>query len=108
MMARLEGTVSVSLAIGPDGKVLSAHGAGAHPLLVQAAEENVRNWAFGFAGRPRRFPFRWTILYAYKLADSAVQPACPTVVMHLPTRVEITSVAPHLEPESQKPGSVMR
>lgn len=108
LMARLGGTVSVSLDIGLDGKVLAAHGAGAPPLLIKAAEENARNWTFGFAGRPRTFPFRWTLLYTYKLVDSAVQPPCPTVVLHLPDRVEITSVAPEMEPGSQESGSVKR
>jgi hypothetical protein len=107
LVARVEGTVTVSLDVGSDGKVLAAHGAGAPPLLIKAAEQNVRNWTFGFAGRPRTFPYRWTVLYDYKLVDSDVQPACPTIVMHLPDRVEITSMAPRLEPESgnQEPHS---
>ena len=102
LMARMEGTVSISLDIGADGKVQAVHAAGADPLLMRAAEDNVRNWSFGFAGKPRGLPVRWTVLYVYKLAGSTVQPPCPTVTMHLPDRVEITSAAPQMEPENQE------
>jgi TonB family protein len=102
LRARTEGTISISFDIGADGKVLAAHAARADPLLMRAADENVRNWSFGFAGKPAQIPVRWTVLDVYKLVGSTVQPPCPTVPMYLPDRVEVTSVTPEMEPENQK------
>src|SRR5512147_2553624 len=44
--ARLQGSVQVEVEVGTDGRVTSAAGSGAHKLLVQAAEQNVRQWIF--------------------------------------------------------------
>ena len=99
-MARVEGNVSVSLEIGADGKVLTASGTGS-PILARAAEANARLWSFGFLKKPRKFPFRCSVLYTYKLVEPPVAySVCPAVIFHLPDRVEIISQPPHWEPST--------
>ena len=56
-------------------------------ILFAAAEENVRTWQF----EPHR-PTTFVAVFSYKLLpDSLCFKEAPTVVLHLPTEVEVTS-----------------
>src|SRR5437660_1549114 len=58
---KLQGTVTVRVEIGPDGKVTFAEGSGAPEVLVKAAEENARQWVFGPFPAVNEFPIHHTI-----------------------------------------------
>jgi TonB family protein len=53
---RIQGTVVVEVQIGVNGKVLWAQGSGAKPVLVQAAEQNARQWVYGPFPPKFKFP----------------------------------------------------
>jgi hypothetical protein len=82
--ARLEGTVR--LQVTTDGVYITKVAAsGAHKLLLDAAEENIRTWHF-YRHRPQTF----TVTFVYKLdKQEAVGFVNPTVILDLPSRVEI-------------------
>lgn len=87
-----EGTVIVTVIIGPDGKVISAHGSGAADILVKAAEENARQWVFGPFPPVAEFPIYHTIRYVYRLEGKAKAVAYnPTIRTFLPDRIEISA-----------------
>lgn len=44
--ARVQGVVSLSVQIGPDGKVLNVQLISGHPLLVSAAVQAVETWTY--------------------------------------------------------------
>ena len=100
-MARLQGSVSVELEIGADGKVLSAKGSGAHRLLARASEENIRQWSFGAvpggaASVPAR---RHRVIYVYKLeGKEECYDSPPIVVLDLPDRIQVTGHPPEPQP----------
>jgi hypothetical protein len=86
----IEGTVEVDILIGPDGKVFAAKGSGAHPLLIEAAERNVRQWVFGPFPPVAEFPISHKVTYVYRLEgapSSMILP--PTIYTHLPDRIEL-------------------
>jgi TonB family protein len=89
----IQGRVDVQVQIGADGRVTFAKAVGAHPLLAEAAEKNVRTWEFGPFPPVARFPIYDIITYDFKLKGpplSVIQ--MPTVVhTYLPNRVEIES-----------------
>lgn len=94
----IEGTVRVRIAIDPDGKVRWAEGSGAHPLLVESAEQNVRRWVFGPFPSVAEFPVHHTISFSFKLEGNPVTIAIdPIITTYLPDRVEIR--APPLAPD---------
>lgn len=102
-MALLQGSVRVDIEIGPDGKVLLAKGSGGDPILLRAAENNVSRWSFVVASEVKDFPLKHTVIYLYKIqGERVVNPECPTVVLHLPDRVEITAQPPTLYPGRAK------
>ncbi len=89
----IQGMVQVKVSIGADGKVLFAKGSGAHPILVQAAEENARQWIFGPFPAVAEFPIDYTITYIYRLQGKPLSVMVhPTVKTYLPERVEIQAV----------------
>jgi TonB family protein len=99
-MARLQGTVTIEVEIGRDGKVVEAKAHGAHPLLQRESEKNLRQWTFhAEPGAPDSVMTHATITYVYKLGGKEMyhQPV-PTVVMNLPDRVEITTNPPEPQP----------
>ncbi len=85
----IQGTVEVALSVGVDGRVLSATGSGANPILVRSAEQNARQWVF----RPPRtatFPLFHTVTYVYRLEGQPAFVMLPTTVKaNLPDRLEI-------------------
>ena len=82
--ARIQGTVR--LEVTTDGVYITKVAAsGAHKLLLDAAEENIRTWRF-YRHRPQTF----IVTFVYKLEKQEVSgPVNPTVVLELPNRVEI-------------------
>ena len=87
-----QGTVRVKIYIAADGSVTFAKGSGAPDVLVQAAEENVLQWAFGPFPRASVFPIEHTVQYAYKLEGKPqIVGYEPTVKTFLPDRIEISA-----------------
>jgi hypothetical protein len=82
--ARLEGTVR--LEVTTDGvSITKVAASGAHKLLMDAAEENIRTWLFY-----RHPPQTFIILFVYKLdKQEVVGFVNPTVLLDLPSRIEI-------------------
>ena len=82
--ARLEGTVR--LEVTTDGvNITKVAASGAHKLLLDAAEENIRTWRF-YRHRPQTF----IATFAYKLDKQEVHGFVnPTVILDLPSRVEV-------------------
>jgi hypothetical protein len=76
----------VRLHISTDGKRVSAVVSSGPPMLIKAAEANVRTWEFK-VHNPTTFDatFRYTVL-----PESACELDNGTVVLHLPTEAEIT------------------
>ena len=90
----IQGTVTVHIRIGPDGRVQTASGEGAHPYLVKAAEDNVRKWVFGPFPPRGEYPIYHTIKYVYILEgkSASVFYFPPAVRTYLPDRLEIQTM----------------
>ena len=87
----IQGRVDVQVQIGADGKVMFAKAMGAHPLLEEAAEKNVRQWEFGPFPPNAEFPIYHTVTYVFKMEAPPPSGVPSPVVVHtyLPNRVEI-------------------
>jgi TonB-like protein len=85
--ANVQGVVHVK--ITTDGhSVSAAHAEDGHKLLAVAAEENARTWQFA-----THEPTTFTVTYHYRLdAKLKGNPNNPTVILRLPTEVEISIV----------------
>ncbi len=83
-MARIEGTVRME--VTTDGMaVTKIAGSGAHKLLLDAAEQNVRTWKL-YRHKPQTF----MVVFIYKLERPDVFGFVnPTLLLELPNRVEI-------------------
>lgn len=98
-MARLQGSVTVRVKIASDGTVLEATGRGANGLLVRASEDNVRKWVFGRPPLGATVPRNQEVTYAYTLqGPPEYGESTPTVVLDLPSRVEISARPPEVQP----------
>ena len=63
---------------------------GAHTWLLQAAEQNVRTWRL-YRHKPQTF----IVTFVYKLEPpDAYGPVNPTVLLELPSHVEVRTKAP--------------
>jgi TonB family protein len=90
---RWQGTALIRVYIGTDGRVIFAKGSGTWPVLVEAAEENARQWVFAVPPSGQ-FPMEHTIRYTYKLVGEAADPVpYPTVKTKLPDAVEIIATS---------------
>ncbi len=85
--ANVQGVVHVK--ITTDGhRVIATHVKDGHKLLATAADENARTWQFA-----THDPTTFTVTYHYKLdAKLKGNPNNPTVILRLPTEVEIFSL----------------
>jgi hypothetical protein len=85
--ANVQGVVHVK--ITTDGhRVIATHVEDGHKLLATAADENARTWQFA-----THDPTTFTVTYRYKLdAKLKGNPNNPTVILRLPTEVEISTV----------------
>jgi outer membrane biosynthesis protein TonB len=98
-IARIEGTARVE--VTTDGiKIVKVTASGAHNLLLDAAQANIRTWHF-YPHERQTF----TVSYIYKLESQEVFGFVnPTVLLDLPSRVEIrTKMHPVETVESDKP-----
>ena len=86
-VAHVQGVVHVK--ITTDGhRVIATKVEDGHKLLAAAADENARTWQFA-----THEPTTFTVTYRYKLnAKLKGSPNNPTVVLRLPTEVEVSSV----------------
>jgi len=101
-MARLQGSISIDLEIGRDGKVLSAKALGGEGLLQQESVKNVRSWSFA-PPEAKDFPIKQRIIYVYRLRGEPVSyNPIPAVALHLPNRIQITTEPMALETELQR------
>lgn len=108
-----QGTVQLGLEVGVDGRVLWAHGSGAPPILVEAAEKNGRDWIFGPLAPEGEYPFYVEVSYVFRLEGHPVYVATapPRVRTHLPKSIEVISTPmesdfPAVAPEPKRaPGS---
>ena len=92
-LARLQGTVRLQVTTNGVG-VTNVVGGGAHKMLVDAAEQNIKSWQF-YEHRPQTF----TVTFVYKLEGPEVYPfANSRVLLELPKRVEIRSNPPMTMP----------
>jgi TonB family protein len=91
--ARLQG--AVQLQVTTNGvRVTNVVGSGAHKMLVDAAEQNIRTWEF-YGHTPQTF----TVTFVYKLDEPEVYPfANSRVLLELPNRVEIRTNMPKTMP----------
>jgi TonB family protein len=83
-LAGIEGTVRVK--VTTDGiTVIKISTSGAHKLLVDAAEQNVKTWKL-YRHKPQTF----TVRFVYKLEAPRVYGfANSTVLLELPNRIEV-------------------
>lgn len=104
-----QGTVTIHVTIGSDGKVTSAIGSGAPDSLVKASEENIRHWKFGPFAAKDEFPISHTIRFIYRLQGKAKFVSIPPIIRtDLPDQLEIsaTPLASDYPPLSEyKPNS---
>jgi len=91
--ARVEGTVQ--LRVTTDGtSITEITSSGAHKLLLEAAEQNVRTWKLC-----RHKPQTFKVTFVYKLESPEVYGFVnPTVLLELPTRVEVRTKKPMAVP----------
>jgi hypothetical protein len=105
----IQGTVQVGVQIGIGGKVLWVHGTGADLILVDAAEENARQWIWGPFPAKFSYPYYHEVEYIFKLQGKPVEVLTqpPYVRTGLPNWIEIS--APPVTPNKfivvPKPGS---
>ncbi len=103
-MARIEGTVHVK--VTTDGhKVIATQPEDGHKMLAAAAESNAKTWEFA-----THEPTTFTVTYQYKIvAEPKENPYGPTVILRLPTQVEVMTTpilmsdpAPDPRPDTRK------
>jgi hypothetical protein len=83
-LARIEGTVQVKVTTDGDN-VTRVSAAGAHKLLLDAAEQNVKSWRL-YPHKPQTF----TVTFVYKVERPEVFGLVnPTVTLDLPYHVEV-------------------
>jgi outer membrane biosynthesis protein TonB len=91
--ARIEGAVQVK--VTTDGtSITKITASGAHKILLDAAEDNVRTWKL-YRHKPQTF----TVTFVYKLESPEVYGFVnPTVLLELPSRVEVRTKMPMVMP----------
>jgi len=98
--ARITGTAVLRVRVDGGGNVLSTRGLSGHPVLVKAAEANLRLWRFSTLGQRRQkaeTEFDFTYVFQLKGGSDTSRP-CSGLTYEYPDRVTIVSEAPHLMP----------
>jgi TonB family protein len=91
--ANIQGTVDVKVWIGTDGKVIASSASGDNPILIEAADNNARQWRFGPFPPVSEFPIEHTIRYIFKLEGHPIVIGVrPTVKTNIPNMIEIKAV----------------
>jgi TonB family protein len=90
--ARIEGLVKIKISVDDKGDVVDATAFSGHPMLKQAAVENVKTWKFSPAPGAKALEQSMTYLYSLEGQEAPMTPRkCAHVKLDLPTRVEITA-----------------
>ena len=99
-MARISGTAVIQVRLDSTGKVLSAKGLSGHPILIKAAEANIKLWRFSTGGSTREKPAsEFELTYVFELTGgSDTSRPCSGLTYEYPGKVKIVSEAPHWEP----------
>jgi TonB family protein len=87
--ARITGDVVLLAHIGPDGRVSIPIRKSGHPLLLQAAEDDLKKWKFQ-SDEDREME----ITYHFKLGEPSSDSAQTECIFDLPDSVTISSNAP--------------
>ena len=98
LVAGITGDVVLTAYIGPDGKVSITNRKSGHPLLLTAAEENLKKWRFQ-AGESEEID----ITYHFKLEAKSRDHAPTVCIFDLPDSVTITSATPLPQPNTSTP-----
>ena len=92
-LARITGTVVLRVRINSDGTVSRVNALSGHPVLVEAAEENIKRWKFS-PPRPGQSPggseFDFTYIFKLEGVTDTPHPYCE-LVYEYPDKVTITS-----------------
>lgn len=88
-LARIEGDVQLEVQVDPEGQVHLEKGISGHPLLKEAAEENVRGWRFQ-PGQTEEL----TITYTFKLEQPERQELSSRCSFDFPDRVTVVAHLP--------------
>jgi TonB family protein len=98
--AQINGTVVLRVRINSNGTVASADARSGHPVLVKAAQQNIKLWKFS-AVRPDapkgELEFNFTYVFELKGVSYDSHP-CSALTYEYPDKVTITSKAPHWQP----------
>ena len=89
LLAQIQGEVKVSVVIEPDGSVGTAISSSGHPILRQAAEENLRRWRFE-SGEEEKLD----VIYRFILEQPAVLDPHSSCSFDLPNTVTVNSHVP--------------
>ena len=90
--ARIQGDAMLIAHIGSDGSVSIPIRKSGHPMLLQAAEDNLKTWKFQ-TGESQEME----ITYHFKLKEQSSGPAQTECAFDLPDSVTISSDAPPVE-----------
>jgi TonB family protein len=87
--AQIQGAVNVEISISSDGGVSSANAISGHPLLKQAAEQNIKSWRFDSSSVGSR---KLTVTYEFilELPKTNHRPDSRNI-FELPAKVTVTS-----------------
>jgi len=99
-LAQISGTVVLRVRIDSAGEVLSATGRSGHPILIKAAEANIKLWRFSAgrsSGQKAESEIDFTYVFELKGVSDAPRP-CSGLTYEYPNRVTITSEAPLVMP----------
>ena len=89
LLAQIQGEVKVSVVIEPDGRVSTAISSSGHPILRQAAEENLRRWRFVSGGEEKL-----DVTYRFILEKPAELDPHSSCSFDLPNTVTVHSRVP--------------
>ena len=99
-LARITGAAVLRIGIDSTGKVVIANGLSGHPILVKAAEANMKLWRFSperSSGEKAVSEFDFT--YVFRLTDgSGTSRPCSGLTYEYPDKVTIESEAIPLNP----------
>lgn len=99
-LVRITGTAVLRVRIGSAGEILSAKGLSGHPILIKAAQENVKLWRFS-AGRSAggKAESEFDFSYVFQLKGASDAPLqCSALTYEYPNKVTIVSEAPYVTP----------
>jgi TonB family protein len=91
--ARIQGDAVLTAQIGSDGRVPSPIRKSGHPILLQAAEENLKKWKF----QPGEFQ-EMEITYHFKLSEQLSDSAPTECAFDLPDSVTVFAHIPTPQP----------